>query len=113
MKPNMASIMKQAQKVQEEMQKVQEDLVNITVEASSGGGMVKVTANCKLEILSISIEPEVYGEDDKEMLEDLVAAAVNQAISTAQQRAGEEMEKVTGGLLGGMNLPGGMKLPGM
>ena len=113
MKPNMASIMKQAQKVQEEMQKVQEDLVNITVDASSGGGMVKVTANCKLEILSISIEPEVYGEDDKEMLEDLVAAAVNQAISTAQQRASEEMEKVTGGLLGGMNLPGGMKLPGM
>ena len=113
MKPNMASIMKQAQKVQEEMQKVQEDLVNISVEASSGGGMVKVTANCKLEILSISIESEVYGEDDKEMLEDLVAAAVNQASSTAQQRASEEMEKVTGGLLGGMNLPGGLKLPGM
>ena len=113
MKPNMASIMKQAQKVQEEMQKVQENLADITVEAASGGGMVKVTANCKLEILSISIEPEVYGEDDKEMLEDLVAAAVNQAIAAAQQRASEEMEKVTGGLLGGMNLPGGMKLPGM
>ena len=106
MKPNMASIMKQAQKVQE-------NLVNITVDAASGGGMVKVTANCKLEILSISIEPEVYGEDDKEMLEDLVAAAVNQAISAAQQKASEEMEKVTGGLLGGMGMPGGMKFPGM
>ena len=113
MKPNMAAIMKQAQKVQEEMQKVQEDLVNITVDATSGGGMVKVTANCKLEILSISIEPEVYGEEDKEMLEDLIVAAVNQAITAAQQRASEEMEKVTGGLLGGLNMPGGMKFPGM
>ena len=113
MKPNMASIMKQAQKVQEDMARVQENLVNITVEASSGGGMVKVKANCKLEILSVNIEPEVYGENDKEMLEDLVAAAVNQAIATAQQRASEEMEKVTGGLLGGLNLPGGMKFPGM
>ena len=113
MKPNMASIMKQAQKVQEEMQRVQENLVNITVEATSGGGMVKVTANCKLEIMSINIEPEIYGEDDKEMLEDLVAAAVNQAIASAQSRANEEMEKVTGGLLGGLNLPGGMKFPGM
>jgi DNA-binding YbaB/EbfC family protein len=112
-KPNMAAIMKQAQKVQEEMQKVQEGLSDIKVEASSGGGMVKVAANCKLEILSISIEPEVYGEEDKEMLEDLVVAAVNQAISSAQQRANEEMEKVTGGLLGGMNMPGGMKFPGM
>lgn len=113
MKPNMASIMKQAQKVQEEMQRVQENLVNITVEATSGGGMVKVSANCKLEILSINIESEIYGEDDKEMLEDLVAAAVNQAIAAAQARASEEMEKVTGGLLGGLNMPGGMKFPGM
>lgn len=113
MKPNMAAIMKQAQKVQEEMQKVQNNLENITVEATSGGGMVKVEANCKLQILSIKIEPEVYGEEDKEMLEDLVVAAVNQAIINAQQKANEEMEKVTGGLLGGLNLPGGFKLPGM
>jgi DNA-binding YbaB/EbfC family protein len=109
----MAALMKQAQKVQEEIKKVQDNLENITVEASSGGGMVKVTANCKLQILSISIEPQIYEEDDKEMMEDLVIAAVNQAITTAQQRANEEMEKVTGGLLGGMNLPGGFKLPGM
>jgi DNA-binding YbaB/EbfC family protein len=112
-KPNMAAIMKQAQKVQEEIKKVQDNLENITVEASSGGGMVKAKANCKLQILHIKIEPEVYDEEDKEMLEDLIVAAVNQAIANAQQKANEEMEKVTGGLLGGMNLPGGFKLPGM
>ena len=112
MKPNMAQIMKQAQKMQEEMQKVQDTLENIKVEATSGGGMVKVEANCKLKILSITIEDEIY-EDDKEMLEDLVIAAVNQAISNAQEKANEEMSKITGGLMGGMNLPGGLKLPGM
>lgn len=113
MKPNMSALMKQAQKVQEEMQKVQDNLANIVVEGSSGGGMVKAQANCKNEIVSIFIEPEVYQEEDKEMIEDLVIAAINQALSTAQKRANEEMEKVTGGLLGGLNLPGGFKLPGM
>ena len=112
MKPNMSQIMKQAQKMQEEMQKAQENLENITVEATSGGGMVKVEANCKFKILSISIEPEVY-DDDKEMLEDLVIAAVNQAIENAQEKANEEMQKVTGGMMGGLNLPGGLKFPGM
>jgi len=111
-KPNMSQIMKQAQKMQEEMQKAQENLENITVEATSGGGMVKVEANCKFKILSISIEPEVY-DDDKEMLEDLVIAAVNQAIENAQEKANEEMQKVTGGMMGGLNLPGGLKFPGM
>ena len=109
----MSAILKQAQKVQEEMQKAQENLENITVEGSAGGGMVKAVANCKYRIQSISIDPEVIKVDDKEMLEDLVAAAVNQAITAAQQRANEEMEKITGGLLGGMNLPGGMKFPGL
>jgi DNA-binding YbaB/EbfC family protein len=109
----MGQIMKQAQKMQEEIQKVQENLENITVEATSGGGMVKVVANCKFKILSISIEPEVYKEEDKEMIEDLVIAAVNQAIENAQEKANEEMQKVTGGLMGGMNLPGGLKFPGM
>ncbi len=113
MKPNMAQIMKQAQKMQDEMQQVQDNLEKITIEATSGGGMVTVVANCKFKILSISIEPEVYKEEDKEMLEDLVIAAVNQAISSAQDKANEEMQKVTGGLMGGLNLPGGMKLPGM
>jgi len=111
MKPNMAAIMKQAQKMQEEMQKTQENLGKITVEGSSGGGMVKVEANCNNEILSIKIEPEVFEDNDKEMLEDLVVAAVNQALANAQQRSAEEMQKITGGLMS--NLPGGMKFPGM
>ena len=113
MKPNMNEILKQAQKVQEEMHKAQDNLENITVEASAGGGMVKVTANCKLHLKSITIDPEVIKVDDKEMLEDLILAAVNQVISTAQQKSNEEMEKITGGLLGGLNLPPGMKFPGL
>jgi nucleoid-associated protein EbfC len=112
-KPNMAMIMKQAQKMQEEMQKVQDGLENIKVEGSSGGGMVKVEANCKLKILSISVEDELYQDEDREMLEDLIIAAVNQAIGNAQEKANEEMQKVTGGLMGGLNLPGGLKFPGM
>ena len=73
--------------------------------------MVKAVANCKLEILSVEIEPEVIDPDDKEMLEDLIAGAVNQAIKAAQDRSNEEMQKVTGGMLG--NLPGNMNIPGM
>jgi len=113
MKPNMANIMKQAQKMQEEMQNAQKNLENITVEATSGGGMVKVEANCNMQIKSIKIEPEVFNDNDQEMLEDLVVAAVNQALTNAQQKSNEEMQKVTGGMMGGLNLPGGMKFPGM
>jgi len=110
---NMNDLLKQAQKMQEEMKKVQEGLAAITVEGSAGGGMVKVLANCKLEILSITLEPAVIDPTDKEMLEDLIAAAVNQALQTAQKRANEEMQKVTGGMLGGLNLPGNMNIPGL
>ena len=111
MKGGMNQILKQAQKMQEELNRVQENLVNITVEGSSGGGMVTVTANCQNQILEIKIEPEVIDPEEKEMLEDLVAAAVNQALENAQKRSQEEMSKVTGGLFG--NLPGGFKIPGM
>ncbi len=110
---NMNDLLKQAQKMQEEMQKAQEGLVNIVVDGSAGGGMVKVKANGKLEIVSVTIEPEVIDAEDKEMLEDLVAAAVNQAIQNAQARANEEMQKVSGSMLGGLNLPGNFKFPGM
>jgi len=110
---DMNNLLKQAQKMQAEMAKTQESLAAITVEATAGGGMVTVIANCKLEILSIKIEKEVVDPEDKEMLEDLVTAAVNQAMQSAQAKAQEEMQKVTGGMLGGMNLPGGMKFPGM
>ena len=108
---DMNNILKQAQKLQGEMKKVQETLASITVEGSAGGGMVKVIANCKLEVLSIKIDPEVLKEDDQEMIEDLIVAAVNQAIQNAQKRAEEEMKKVTGGLLG--NLPGNLNIPGL
>jgi DNA-binding YbaB/EbfC family protein len=110
---NMNSLLKQAQKMQEDMQKAQEGLAQIEVEGTSGGGMVKVVANCKLEILSVHIEPEVVDAEDKEMLEDLIAAAVNQALKTAQEKANEEMQKITGGMLGGLNLPGNLKIPGL
>ncbi len=110
MKPNMNALLKQAQKMQEDLQRVQEGLGVIVVEGTAGGGMVKVEANCKNEIISIKIEPEVYEDEDKEMLEDLITAAVNQALSNAQTRANDEMGKVTGGMMGGM--PGGMKFPG-
>ena len=97
--------------MQEELSRVQEELANITVEGSSGGGMVKVIANCQNQIMEVKIEPEVIDPEEKEMLEDLIAAAVNQALENAQKRSQEEMSKVSGGLMG--NLPGGFKLPGM
>lgn len=97
--------------MQEDLAKVQEELANITVEGTSGGGMVKVIANCQRQIVEVKIDPEVINPDDKEMLEDLVAAAVNQALENAAKRSEEEMAKVAGPLAG--NLPGGFKLPGM
>jgi len=108
LKFDMNSILQQAQKVQSKMESVQKELANLEVEGSSGGGMVSVKANGKQEILSIKIEPEVLSEDI-EMLEDLVLAAVNQALSRAQKEAAEQMQKATGGMLG--NLPGGLKMP--
>ncbi len=111
MKGGMNQLMKQAQKMQEEMARVQSELANIQVEGSAGGGMVKVTANCQNQILEVNIEKEVVDPEDKEMLEELVAAAVNQALDNAQKRAQEEMGKVSSGMLG--NLPGGFKIPGL
>jgi len=97
-------MMKQAQKMQAKIMKIQEEMGERSVEASSGGGMVTVTANGKQEILSIRIEPEVVDPEDVEMLQDLVAAAVNEALKKAQEMMAEEMAKVTGG----MNIPGMM-----
>ena len=111
MKPNMNQLLKQAQKMQQDMARIQEELANLTVEGTAGGGMVKVVANCQNQVVEVNIEPEVIDPDDKEMLEDLIAAAVNQAIENASKRAQEEMAKVAGPMMG--NLPGGMKFPGM
>ncbi len=95
-------LMKQAQKMQQEMARIQEEAKKKTVEASSGGGMVIVTANGAMEIISIKIEPDVVNPDDIEMLQDLIVAATNEALRRAQQIVTEEMGKVTGGL----NIPG-------
>lgn len=95
-------IMKQAQKMQEEISRIQEESRKKTVEATAGGGMVTVTANGAMEIVSIRIEPQVVNPDDIEMLQDLIVAATNEALRRAQQMVTEEMSKITGGL----NIPG-------
>ena len=109
--PDFNDIMKKAQEMQSKMQEVQESLAAITVEGTAGGGMVTVTANCKNQIVAVSIEPEVIDPEDKEMLEDLIVAAVNNALEKAKTRSEEEMQKIMGNLVGGINL-GGLNLPG-
>ncbi|GMQ60800.1 YbaB/EbfC family nucleoid-associated protein [Vallitalea maricola] len=99
---NMNNLMKQAQKMQKKMQEMQEDLDNQVFEASAGGGAVKVTVTGKKEVTKVSINPEVVDEDDVEMLEDLILAAVNEAMRTADEKVNQQMSKVTGGL----NMPG-------
>ena len=99
---DMNKMMKQVQKMQADMAKLQEELKEKTVEATSGGGVIKVVANGQHEIISISISPEVIDSDEAELLEDLVTAAVNEALRKAQETVAEEMAKITGG----MKLPG-------
>jgi len=103
---NMQSMIKQAQKIQEDMAVLQEDLDNREYEIKAGGGVVTVKINGKLEILSISIEPEVVDPDDIETLSDILTAAVNEAIKKVNTVNSDEMGKVTGGL----NVPG---MPGL
>jgi len=98
----MGNIMKQAQKLQSKMLKLQEELAERTVEASAGGGMVRVVANGKQQVVSIRIEQEVVDPEDVDMLQDLILAAVNDSLSKAQEMVSEEMGKLTGG----MNIPG-------
>lgn len=98
MAKGMGNLLKQAQQMQAKMAKIQEEVGARTVEASVGGGMVKVLANGKQEILSISIEPQVVDPDDIDMLQDLVVAAVNQALKEAGEMMAVEMGKVTGGI---------------
>lgn len=107
MKPNMQGMLKQIQKMQEDMQKVQEDLRNKTVTEESGGGMVKATVNGKKELISLQIDNEVISTDDKEMLEDLIVAAVNKALESASKMAEEEISNITKGMIPpGFNIPG-------
>ena len=98
----LGKMMKQAQQLQSKMLKLQEELAEKTVETSAGGGMVKVVANGKQQLVSIQIEQEVVDPDDVEMLQDLILAAVNDALTKAQEMVSGEMNKLTGG----MNIPG-------
>ena len=99
---NMGNLMKQAQKLQKDMQKLQEELHERTVEATAGGGAITVVASGKKEIKEIVIKPEVVDPDDVEMLQDLVLAAVNEALRKADEMVNSEMGKLTGG----MGMPG-------
>ncbi len=98
----MQDILRQAQQMQERLARVQEELAGKTVEASAGGGMVTVVVNGRQEIVSVRIEKEVVSPDDVELLQDLVAGAVNEAIARSRKMMADEMAKITGGL----NLPG-------
>ncbi|MFA3783224.1 YbaB/EbfC family nucleoid-associated protein [Melioribacteraceae bacterium 4301-Me] len=107
MKPDMHGMLKQIQKMQEDMQKVQNELENKTVTEESGGGMVKATVNGKKELISIKIDDEVLSSNDKEMLEDLIVAAVNKALNSAGKMAEEEIANITKGIIPpGFNIPG-------
>ena len=101
---NMQQMLKQAQKMQEDMAAKQEELEAREYEISAGGGVVNVKINGKKEILSVKIEPEVVDPDDVETLEDLIVAAVNEAIKKVEATSSEEMQKITGSM--GMGMPG-------
>ena len=99
---NMNDMIKQAQKMQEKMEEKQDELNRRTFEAGAGGGAVTVTVSGAKELTDIAIKPEVVDPDDVEMLQDLIIAAVNEALRTAEEATSQEMDKITGG----MNLPG-------
>jgi len=105
-KGGLGNMMKQVQQMQAKMEEMQAELEKAEVEATAGGGMVKVVANGKHDILSITIDPEVVDKDDVEMLQDLIVAAVNQAHQKVQELQSEQMSNITGGLkIPGLNLP--------
>jgi DNA-binding YbaB/EbfC family protein len=106
----MQGMLKQVQKMQERITQVQAELETKTVTADAGGGMVKVTANGKQEIVMIEIEKEVVNPDDIAMLEDLIVAAVNKALQSASKMASDEIAKATSGML--PNIPG-LNIPGL
>ena len=99
---NMGKMMKQAQQLQTKMMKMQEELAGRTVEGTAGGGMIKAVANGKQQVVSITIDEEVVDPEDVEMLQDLILAAVNDALNRSQEMVSSEMGKLTGG----MNIPG-------
>ncbi|MEM6342025.1 MAG: YbaB/EbfC family nucleoid-associated protein [Pseudomonadota bacterium] len=104
---DMAGMMKKAQEMEAKMTQLQEDLHSVTVTGESGAGLVKATASAKGELKALDIDPSIFNGDDKEVVEDLILAAIKDAQSKASERAQEEMAKLTEGL----GLPKGMKLP--
>ena len=106
MKAQIAGLMQKAQKMQEDMKRAQEELANTEVEGQAGAGLVKVVMTCKYDVRRVAIDPTLVG-DDKDMLEDLVAAAFNDAVRRAESVSQEKMSAITAG----MPLPPGMKLP--
>lgn len=106
MKNQLAGLMKQAQQMQDNLKKAQEQLANVEVEGQSGAGLVKVVVTCRNDVKRVTIDPSLMG-DDKEMLEDLVTAAMNDALRRAEQTSSERMASVTSGL----PLPPGFKMP--
>ncbi|MGM9489358.1 YbaB/EbfC family nucleoid-associated protein [Ideonella sp. YS5] len=106
MKGQLAGLMKQAQAMQDNLRKAQEELAQIEVEGQSGAGLVKVVMTCKNDVKRVTIDPSLLA-DDKDMLEDLVAAAFNDAVRRAEATSQEKMGKITAG----MPLPPGMKMP--
>ena len=102
MTKGLGNILKQAQQMHAKISQLQEEMAGKSVEATSGGGMVKIVMNGRQEVLSIRIDPEVVNREEIEMLQDLIAAAVNEAIRKSQEMMQEEMKKITGGL----NIPG-------
>jgi nucleoid-associated protein EbfC len=106
MKNQLAGLMKQAQAMQDNLKKAQDELANIEVEGQSGAGLVKIVMSCKHDVRRVTIDPSLLA-DDKDMLEDLVAAAFNDALRRAEETSAEKMSKLTAG----MPLPPGMKFP--
>lgn len=107
MKGNIGNIMKQAQQLQANMQRAQAEIANLEVTGESGGGMAKVTMTGKHEVRRVVLDPSIVSTEDREMLEDLIAAAINDAVQKIERTTQEKMSS----LMGGMNLPPGMKLP--
>lgn len=106
MKGALGNLMQQAQRMQEQMQRAQEELANLEVEGQSGGGMVKIVISCRYLVKSVRIDESLVAED-RDMLEDMIAAALNDALTKVEQASKEKMA----GLAGGLDLPPGMKLP--
>ncbi|UOA25991.1 YbaB/EbfC family nucleoid-associated protein [Pseudosulfitobacter sp. DSM 107133] len=104
---DMAGMMKKAKEMQDKMAQMQDDLQNVTVTGESGAGLVKATATAKGELTALDIDPSIFNSDDKEVVEDLILAAVKDAQAKAAAKSQEELSKMTEGL----GLPAGMKLP--